>query len=94
MSLIVTRTTNEIIKRNTNIPDKTKPIPSLSKNLIFVFKKSEFENTKNPKWPLYNTWNCLNGFDNLAIDAYRVVDLDKQAESLISRSHDFILLVL
>ena len=42
MSLIVTRTTNEIIKRKTNIPDKTKPIPSLSKNLISIFKKSQF----------------------------------------------------
>ena len=42
MSLIVTKTTSEIIKRKTNIADKTKPIPSLSKNLISFFKKSEF----------------------------------------------------
>ena len=42
MSLIVTKTTSEIIKRKTNIADTTKPIPSLSKNLISFFKKSEF----------------------------------------------------
>ena len=93
MSLIVTKTTSEIIKRKTNIADKTKPIPSLSKNLIFSLKSLKLK-TQILIWPLYNTWNCLNGFHNLAIDAYRLVYPDQQAESLLSRSHDFILLVL